>query len=92
VTPIFTVLPNLIINRLVLNLRSFPEPGQTTSLKTNVQLTVPVFATNQILGNIGAPLDLASWMSEVDEEDEEVHSHAIVENDGEIEMMSRDSV
>lgn len=58
-------LPNLLINRLVLNLRLFNEAPNAPSSGHLPDLD---FAQNRILGNIGAPLDHSQWDSLMDEE------------------------
>lgn len=50
-------LPNLLVNRLFLNLRSF-NPNSTSAYSTTSSL---VFARDRFLGNIGAPLN--PWRS-----------------------------
>ncbi|EIM81893.1 uncharacterized protein STEHIDRAFT_161249 [Stereum hirsutum FP-91666 SS1] len=59
VIPFFTVLPNLLINHLVLNLRLFGYK----KIPTAPRLSEPAFARNRVLGNIGAPLDFGQWES-----------------------------
>lgn len=51
-------MPNILVSRLFLNLKTFDEPkdGFTTS-----SLPSPVFAQDRWLGNIGAPLNSGSW-------------------------------
>ncbi|KAJ3806519.1 hypothetical protein F5876DRAFT_27214, partial [Lentinula aff. lateritia] len=51
------LLPNLLIGRLVLNLRTFPEPKNTITEGQQTHMSSLHFASNQMLGNIGAPLD-----------------------------------
>ncbi|KAJ3886322.1 hypothetical protein GG344DRAFT_26782, partial [Lentinula edodes] len=54
----FYRLPNLLISRLMLNLRIYSEPGNSTISKTqHTHVSSLNFASNRILGNIGAPLD-----------------------------------
>ncbi|EIM81702.1 uncharacterized protein STEHIDRAFT_115077 [Stereum hirsutum FP-91666 SS1] len=81
--------PNLLINRLVLNLRMYQRPryGLNTTTKQHSNLA---FATNRILGNIGAPLDPDQWDEDYDIEgtfdsgdsDEVVDSQHGEEKDG----------
>ncbi|KAJ3781632.1 hypothetical protein GGU10DRAFT_256595, partial [Lentinula aff. detonsa] len=55
-------LPNMLISRLMLNLRTFPPPeGHTLTTSQGAYLSSLHFASNQILGNIGAPLDGGSF-------------------------------
>lgn len=61
-------LPNLLITRLVLNLRLFDQAPNVPSLG---HLAESSFVQNRILGNIGAPLDHSQWDSFMDEEVEE---------------------
>lgn len=58
-------LPNLLINRLVLNLRLF---DQAPNAPSSGHLPDLDFVQNRILGNIGAPLDHSQWDSLMDEE------------------------
>lgn len=46
-------MPNILINRLYLNLKSFESPNSTTATEA---FSRPMFASRRILGNIGAPL------------------------------------
>ncbi|KAJ3804441.1 hypothetical protein F5876DRAFT_70626 [Lentinula aff. lateritia] len=72
VTPFFDILPNLLISRLMLNLRTYSEPGNTTiSQGQQTRVSLLNFASNQMLGNIGAPLDGRSFNEEEEEEEEE---------------------
>ncbi|KAJ4474748.1 hypothetical protein C8J55DRAFT_490652 [Lentinula edodes] len=76
--PFFDILPNLLISRLMLNLRTYSEPGNTTisqGQKTNVSSLN--FASNRMLGNIGAPLDGGSFNEPEQEEEEGVKMEAI---------------
>ncbi|KAJ3743018.1 hypothetical protein DFH05DRAFT_1498996, partial [Lentinula detonsa] len=77
----FDFLPNMLISRLMLNLRTFPTPGTGDTLTTSqrAQFSSLHFASNQMLGNIGAPLDGGSFNEEEEEEEEEL-------NEVEIEM------
>ncbi|KAE9391803.1 hypothetical protein BT96DRAFT_945092 [Gymnopus androsaceus JB14] len=66
VSPFFAILPNLLINRFVLNLRAFSDStvqhsGKGPSNTTVNTLSVPNFAENRFIGNMGAPLDLNQW-------------------------------
>ncbi|KAJ3979208.1 hypothetical protein F5890DRAFT_1589459 [Lentinula detonsa] len=80
-TPFFDFLPNMLISRLMLNLRTFPTPGTGDTLTTSqrAHFSSLHFASNQMLGNIGAPLDDGSFNEEEEEEEEEL-------NEVEIEM------
>ncbi|KAJ3881619.1 hypothetical protein F5051DRAFT_474207 [Lentinula edodes] len=72
VAPFFDILPNLLISRLMLNLRTYSEPGNTTiSQGQQTRVSSLKFASNQMLGNIGAPLDGRSFNEEEEEEEEE---------------------
>ncbi|KAJ3901735.1 hypothetical protein F5879DRAFT_1003694 [Lentinula edodes] len=72
VAPFFDILPNLLISRLMLNLRTYSEPGNTTiSQGQQTHVSSLNFASNQMLGNIGAPLDGGSFNEEEEEEEEE---------------------
>lgn len=68
-------LPNMLANRMFLNLRSFQD--HTNGLSTNTApLPEPIFAhsrSNRFLGNIGEPLDYDHWDNDLD---------SIVEVDG----------
>ncbi|KAH7870603.1 uncharacterized protein C8R40DRAFT_1019301, partial [Lentinula edodes] len=62
-------LPNILISRLMLNLRTYSEPGNTTiSQGQQTRVSSLNFASNQMLGNIGAPLDGRSFNEEEEEE------------------------
>ncbi|KAJ3978429.1 hypothetical protein F5890DRAFT_195311 [Lentinula detonsa] len=80
-SPFFSFLPNMLISRLMLNLRTFPTSGTGDTLTTSqrAQFSSLHFASNQMLGNIGAPLDGGSFNEEEEEEEEEL-------NEVEIEM------
>ncbi|KAJ3742998.1 hypothetical protein DFH05DRAFT_1498896, partial [Lentinula detonsa] len=80
-SPLFDILPNILISRLMLNLRTFPTPGTGDTLTTSqrAHFSSLHFASNQMLGNIGAPLDGGSFNEEEEEEEEEL-------NEVEIEM------
>lgn len=74
---IYYSLPNLLINRLVLNLHLYNEAPDAPSTR---HLPEPAFAQNRVLGNIGAPLDHSQWDSlfdDVDEEEEVVQEEDI---------------
>lgn len=58
-------MPNLLINRLVLNLRLFNDAPDAPSTR---HLPEPAFASNRILGNIGAPLNHSQWDSLFDDQ------------------------
>ncbi|KAJ3885029.1 hypothetical protein GG344DRAFT_83197 [Lentinula edodes] len=66
VAPYFVVLPNLLINRLVLNLRVF---GGNSTQSTTADLSDPVFAHNNVIGNIGAPVDSGQDECDLDEDE-----------------------
>ncbi|KAJ4489273.1 hypothetical protein C8J55DRAFT_486562 [Lentinula edodes] len=72
VAPFFEILPNILISRLMLNLRTYSEPGNTSiSQGQQTRVSSLNFASNQMLGNIGAPLDGGSFNEEEEEEEEE---------------------
>ncbi|KAJ3871453.1 hypothetical protein F5051DRAFT_433845 [Lentinula edodes] len=72
VTPFFDILPNILISHLMLNLRTYSEPGNSTiSQGQQTHVSSLDFASNQMLGNIGAPLDGGSFNEEEEEEEEE---------------------
>ncbi|KAJ3847939.1 hypothetical protein EV368DRAFT_68692 [Lentinula lateritia] len=78
VTPFFDILPNILISRLMLNLRTYSEPGNSTiSQGQQTHVSSLNFASNQMLGNIGAPLDGGSFNEEEEEEEERVEIEAI---------------
>ncbi|KAJ3885566.1 hypothetical protein GG344DRAFT_70425 [Lentinula edodes] len=78
VAPFFDILPNLLISRLMLNLRTYSEPGNTTiSQGQQTRVSSLNFASNQMLGNIGAPLDGGSFNEQEEEEEERVEIEAI---------------
>ncbi|KAF5377998.1 hypothetical protein D9757_009840 [Collybiopsis confluens] len=58
ISPFFDVLPNLLISRLVLNLSNFYSMEEA-NLSNNRTISGLQFATNRILGNIGAPLHIS---------------------------------
>lgn len=53
-----------MINRLVLNLRTFNTLDQETKGSTRNSHSAHAFPQNRILGNIGAPLDSDQWDAE----------------------------
>ncbi|KAF5389713.1 hypothetical protein D9757_005948 [Collybiopsis confluens] len=61
-------LPNILISRLVLNLRAFSSLEETRSQRITT-ISGMNFATNRMLGNIGAPLQSGE---EEQEEEEDV--------------------
>ncbi|KAH7870563.1 uncharacterized protein C8R40DRAFT_1010359, partial [Lentinula edodes] len=64
-----TILPNLLISRLMLNLRTYSESGNTTTSEgQQTHVSSLNFASNQMLGNIGAPLDGGSFNEEEEAE------------------------
>ncbi|KAF9066377.1 hypothetical protein BDP27DRAFT_1268649 [Rhodocollybia butyracea] len=81
VSPFLAVLPNLLINRFVLNLRAYSctvqYSGKGPSETSVSTLSAPNFAENRFIGNMGAPLDPDQW-DEMDElsisQDEQVDS------------------
>ncbi|KAJ3891641.1 hypothetical protein GG344DRAFT_65247 [Lentinula edodes] len=74
----FEGLPNILISRLMLNLRTYSEPGNTTiSQGQQTHVSSLNFASNQMLGNIGAPLDGRSFNEEEEKEEERVEIEAI---------------
>lgn len=66
-------LPNLLVNRLYLNLKSFERSTSTnvTTRKDGAAVPELVFAQNGFLGNIGAPLDTQWLTSQFNEEPED---------------------
>ncbi|KAJ3992392.1 hypothetical protein F5050DRAFT_1857253 [Lentinula boryana] len=68
-SPFFDYLPNILISRLMLNLRTFPLPGTGDTLTTSqrAHLSSLHFASNQMLGNIGAPLNGGSFNEDEEE-------------------------
>ncbi|KIK50966.1 hypothetical protein GYMLUDRAFT_252486 [Collybiopsis luxurians FD-317 M1] len=69
ITPFFNILPNILISRLMLNLRTFSIPegvNRPTQNTEGQQHSALQFATNSFLGNIGTPLGGGS----VEEEEE----------------------
>lgn len=71
--------PNLLINRLVLNLRTFQRPRYGRKTTTPKLLDDLAFATNRVLGNIGAPLDPDQWDEEYIEDNEDLESEVLGE-------------
>ncbi|KAJ4465118.1 hypothetical protein C8R41DRAFT_871934 [Lentinula lateritia] len=71
VTPFFNILPNLLISRLMLNLRTYSESGNTTTSEgQQTHVSSLNFASNQMLGNIGAPLDGGSFNEKEEAEED----------------------
>lgn len=62
-------LPNLLVNRLYLNLRVSYLPRSAVSNNDDAIMPEPAFARNRFLGNIGAPLDPDWWNTRFDEDD-----------------------
>lgn len=58
-------MPNILVNRLFLNLKTFDDPKEGLSTSS---LPPPVFAQDRWLGNIGAPLDSHQWEHDEDRE------------------------
>lgn len=56
-------MPNLLINRLVLNLRNYSTPIHQGVFTEKNDLPSMVFQpdSNRVLANIGAPLDHGQW-------------------------------
>ncbi|EIM81700.1 uncharacterized protein STEHIDRAFT_161867 [Stereum hirsutum FP-91666 SS1] len=79
ITPYYHVFPNLLINRLVLNLRTFQRPRYGRKTTTPKLLDDLAFATNPVLGNIGAPLDPDQWDEEYIEDNEDLESEVLGE-------------
>ncbi|EIM81001.1 uncharacterized protein STEHIDRAFT_162007 [Stereum hirsutum FP-91666 SS1] len=76
-SPFFSVVPNILVHRLFLNLRSFRNPGYGLS-SSDTPLPVPSFAQNRpnrFLGNIGEPIDYDQWND--DFEDAELDGGAV---------------
>ncbi|KAF9064220.1 hypothetical protein BDP27DRAFT_1333844 [Rhodocollybia butyracea] len=92
IVSLLSVLPNLLLNRFVLNLRAFSDfhtaqhssqgPSDTTLLSTLD------FSGNRWIGNMGAPLDPNQW-DEVDEPKNRIEPE---QGDGEIEWEVLDRV
>lgn len=61
-------LPNLLINRLYLNLRTWNLPP--ASVSNHSGLGEPAFAQNRFLGSIGEPLDPDWWNTQFDDGDD----------------------
>ncbi|KAJ3885564.1 hypothetical protein GG344DRAFT_70423 [Lentinula edodes] len=71
ITPFFDILPNLLISRLMLNLHTFSKPRNTTmSQVQQTHVSSLNFASNRMLGNIGAPLDGRSFNEEEEDNGE----------------------
>ncbi|KAJ3858839.1 hypothetical protein EV359DRAFT_68680 [Lentinula novae-zelandiae] len=71
ITPFFNILPNLLISRLMLNLHTFSKPRNTTmSQVQQTHVSSLDFASNRMLGNIGAPLDGRSFNEEEEDNGE----------------------
>ncbi|EIM89204.1 uncharacterized protein STEHIDRAFT_154884 [Stereum hirsutum FP-91666 SS1] len=64
VTPFNALLPNLFVNRLVLNLRLYSQQQESSESSS---LPGIAFVQNRFLGNIGAPLDHDQWDSILDD-------------------------
>ncbi|TDL21683.1 hypothetical protein BD410DRAFT_866715 [Rickenella mellea] len=81
----------ILINRLVLNLRqvSHLQEGHALTLDATGTIREPVFATNSILGNIGAPLRVGS---EDDGEVEEIGVDAEAEVVEDCRMVDRSGI
>ncbi|KAE9405711.1 hypothetical protein BT96DRAFT_934698 [Gymnopus androsaceus JB14] len=60
ITPIFNLLPVILSSRLYLSLKSFGESTNETDPSDSSNLGSLQFASNRILGNIGAPLTTIS--------------------------------
>ncbi|KAJ4491091.1 hypothetical protein C8R41DRAFT_867632 [Lentinula lateritia] len=90
VIPFFDIFPNLLISRLMLNLRTYSAPENsitTTQGGARTQQSSLNFATNRMLGNIGAPLDGESFgEGDEQEEEEEAEFRAVGENHEEFEQ------
>ncbi|KIK53313.1 hypothetical protein GYMLUDRAFT_49336 [Collybiopsis luxurians FD-317 M1] len=64
IIPFFNVLPNILISRLMLSLRTFTSPEEMFKAPKTApgqHFSGIHFATNTFLGNIGAPLDGEIW-------------------------------
>ncbi|KAF9064647.1 hypothetical protein BDP27DRAFT_1450655 [Rhodocollybia butyracea] len=84
VTAFLGVLPNLLINRFVLNLRAFSNPtnssqysGKDSSYAIISARSVPNFAESRFIGNMGAPLDHDQWDEVNDRENEVNHGDEV---------------
>lgn len=54
-------IPNIMINRLFLNLRTFDLSDRAATKSSTRTFSAPAFAQNRILGNLGAPLEQDQW-------------------------------
>ncbi|KAJ3901736.1 hypothetical protein F5879DRAFT_967171 [Lentinula edodes] len=71
ITTFFDILPNLLISRLMLNLHTFSKPRNTRmSQVQQTHVSSLDFASNRMLGNIGAPLDGRSFNEEEEDNKE----------------------
>ncbi|TDL21330.1 hypothetical protein BD410DRAFT_804270 [Rickenella mellea] len=72
-TEVIYVIPFVLVNRLVLNLRrvSHVSCANGRTLGTIGTIPEPVFAINSVLGNIGAPLRMGTEDDEIEEMDDE---------------------
>lgn len=66
---VVTSLPNIMISRLVINLRTFDTSNHETTKSARSDLSAPAFVQNRVLGNIGAPLESDQWDAELFDED-----------------------
>lgn len=57
-------IPNILANRLVLNLKTYDQPQLWE--QSDQRLTAMSFSSSRMLGNIGAPLDMGQWSRDVD--------------------------
>lgn len=63
-----TRAPNLLINRLYLNLRAINHQSDTVTPEHN-GMPEMAFAQDRFLGNIGAPLDPDWWNAQFDDDE-----------------------
>ncbi|EIM86080.1 uncharacterized protein STEHIDRAFT_111622 [Stereum hirsutum FP-91666 SS1] len=66
--PYFNLAPNLLINRLYLNLRAINHQSDTVTPEHN-GMPEMAFAQDRFLGNIGAPLDPDWWNAQFDDDE-----------------------
>lgn len=68
-------MPNILVSRLFLNLKTFDDPKNGFSTSS---LPPPIFAQDRLLGNIGAPLDSRQWDHDEDLGDEEEEGNILI--------------
>ncbi|TDL16084.1 hypothetical protein BD410DRAFT_649713 [Rickenella mellea] len=84
----------VLINRLVLNLRQVSrlQDGNTSTLGGISTIQEPAFATNPILGNLGAPLRVDPDEDYHDDENEEIGVDGGAEVDAEREIVNHTEI